>query len=140
MSNQTDKLVAAAAVVGVVTLAFGLAGHALLFSYGVSVLIVFGYAVAYGADATRLRIAVPLAVVLIGFFALFAGALSSHRPDEPLELVLGLPVGTAFFVFGLWPLGLIPTFLHVVMFKRFILPKRTVDKLVERFGRWSPDQ
>ena len=140
MSNRIDKLVAAAALVGVVTLGFGLAGNALLFSYGVSVLIVFGYGVAYGVNATRPPIAVPLLVVLAGFWALFAGALSSHRPEEPLELVLGLSVGTAFFVFGLWPLGLIPTFLHVVMFNRFILPKRNVEKLVERFGRWEPDR
>ena len=140
MSNRTDKLVAVAALVGVVTLGFGLAGNALLFSFGVSLLIVFGYGVAYGANATRPAIAVTLLIVLAGFWALFAGALSSHRPDEPLVLVLGLPVGTAFFVFGLWPLGLIPSILHVVMFNRFILPKRNVEKLVERFGRWSPDE
>ena len=140
MSNRTDQLAAAAALVGVATLAFGLAGNALLFSFGVSALIVFGYAVAYGANAIRPQIAVTLLIVLAGFWILFAGALSSHRPDEPLDLVLGLPVGAAFFVFGLWPLGLIPSILHVVMFNRYILPKRNVEKLVERFGRWTPDR
>ena len=140
MLNRTDKLVAVASLVGVATLGFGLAGNALLFSFGVSLLIVFGYGVAYGANVTRPAIAVTLLIVLAGFWALFAGALTSHRPDEPLVLILGLPIGTAFFVFGLWPLGLIPSILHVVMFNRFILPKRNVEKLVERFGRWSPDQ
>ncbi len=140
MLNRTDKLVAVAGLVGVVTLGFGLAGNALLFSFGVSLLIVFGYGVAYGANAARPAIAVTLLIVLGGFWALFAGALASHRPDKPLVLVLGLPIGTAFFVFGLWPLGLIPSILHVVMFDRFILPKRNVEKLVERFGRWEPDQ
>ena len=140
MWNRDDKLLATASICGLVTLGMGLTGKAFLFSLGITLLICFGFAASYGSHATHLRIAIPLIITLISFWGLFAGIFQNHKPDDPVKLVLGLPVGSSLLVFGMWPLGLLPTALLTILFKRSILPCESVEKLVARFGRWDPDR
>ena len=139
MLNRTDRLVVTGSLIGLLTLGLGLAGEAFLFSVGVSILICFALVAPYGSHASHPKVAIPLFVTLLGLWMLFAGAFQSHRPDEPLQLVLGLPIGSFFFLFGIWPLGLLPPILLTILFKRFILPKKNVKDLVTRFGRWNPN-
>lgn len=140
MFTSTDRLITLIFISSAAALTFALLNYFVAFSFAVSVLIILNFFLAYGREVRRKPILATLIIVLLALCVLFAGAATTHRPQEELKLIGGLPIGTAFFVYGIWPLGAVLCFLHILVFERSILPKRKVEKLIERFGRSEPER
>ena len=132
--NGNDRVVLAACIASVLAIGLFFANHWLLFGLAVAVLITLEFALGYGAQAKRPRIVITLAATFAALCILLTGAAWTHNPGEPLKLVGGFPIGTAFFVYGIWPLGAILCILHTLTFDRSILPADKVRKLLEEFG------
>ena len=132
--NGNDRVVLAACIASLLAIGLVFANHWLLFGLVVAVLIILEFALGYGAQAKRPIIFITLAGTFAALCLLLTGAAWTHDPGEPLKLVGGFPIGTAFFVYGLWPLGLTLCILHTLTFDRLILPDDKVKKLLEEFG------
>ena len=132
--NGNDRVVLAACIASLLAIGLAFANRWLLFGLVVAVLITLEFALGYGAEAKRPRIVITLAATFAALCLLLTGAAWTHNPGEPIKLVLGFPIGTAFFVYGLWPLSLVPCILHTLTFDRSILPAEKVQKLLEEFG------
>ena len=100
----------------------------------VAVLITLEFSLGYGAQARHTKVFITLGATFAALCILLTGAAWTHNPGEPLKLVGGFPIGTAFFVYGIWPLSVIPCILHTLSFDRLILPADKVKKLLEEFG------
>ena len=132
--NGNDRVVLAAWIASLLAIGLALANRWLLFGLVVAVLITLEFALGYGAQIKRTAVVITLAATFAALCLLLTGAAWTHKPDEPIKLVLGFPIGTAFFVYGLWPLSLVPCILHTLTFDRSILPAEKVQKLLEEFG------
>ena len=132
--NGNDRVVLAACIASLLAIGLALANCWLLFGLVVAVLITLEFALGYGAQVNRTAVVITLAGTFAALCLLLTGAAWTHNPGEPIKLVLGFPIGTAFFVYGLWPLSLVPCILHTLTFDRSILPAEKVQKLLEEFG------
>ena len=129
-----DRVVLVASIASLLAIGLVFANLWLLFGLVVAVLIILEFALGYGAQAKRPAIVITLAATLAALCLLLTGAAWTHNPGEPLRLVGGFPIGTAFFVYGIWPLGLALCLLHTLTFDRSILPEDKLQKLMEEFG------
>jgi len=98
-------------------------------------LIALTLSVGYGRERRRKPILHTVIAVFLGYFALFSALVWMHDPQSDLRLWLGFPTGTAFFIYGIWPFGIVASILHAVVFDRFVLPKDKLRKLLAEFGR-----
>jgi hypothetical protein len=73
--------------------------------------------------------------------ALLLGAiLLTEKTDGDPGLVLGVPLATAFLIYGIWPLGIFIGVLYFKVFDRYVLPRRKLDEFLAEYARREPDR
>ena len=68
-------------------------------------ILLLGVAIGYGPQFRRNSILAALSTVFLLYSACLLGIAWTYRPEAGLVLFGGLPVPTAFFIYGIWPLG-----------------------------------
>lgn len=135
MKHANDRIVAAICLLSLLGAGFSLLNWWFWFGIVNWLLVALGLALGYGRESRRGPILFTLIAILLGFAALFTGMVWAHDPEGDLTLVLGFPAGTAFFIYGIWPLGIVAAILYAVVFDRFVLPKDKLERLLAEFGR-----
>ena len=76
---------------------------------------------------------------LAGIFVLFNGLILSitalEAPEGPPRLWLGLPAPTALLVYGVWPLGILPSLLYAFRFRDSVLPEDRLERFLAEHSR-----
>jgi hypothetical protein len=98
-------------------------------------MLLLGVAIGYGPQFRRKTILVTLSAVFLLYTACLLGISWTYRPDAGLVLFGGLPLPTAFFIYGIWPLGAALGLLYGLEFRRSILPQHKLDQFLAEFGR-----
>jgi len=134
-----NRLAAVLAALGLLTVGAGFVNALPTMAVGLISVLILSLALGWGA-ALGLR---PVAIYLGGCLLLYAGLiLAMIALDDPTtaEPVLwgGFPRATALLVFGLWPLGTLPTILYGLRFKRDILPEERLQSFLRRYSRHRP--
>ena len=93
------------AALSVVALLLGLLGWWSWFGVVVWLLIFLCTALGYGRDARRRPIRTVLLALLLVNLSLFIAMLLTDRTEGEPFLILGVPLSTAFLVYGIWPMG-----------------------------------
>jgi hypothetical protein len=106
-----------------------------LFGVVACAMLVLSLAVGFGA-------ARPLPLVsalLAGLFAVYAVLVPLmawvSRPDQPLQLFLGLPAGTALLVYAVWPIPLAAGLVYALVFRRELLTPEKLRQFLAGHGR-----
>jgi hypothetical protein len=139
MSHFTDRVVAVIAVCCALAIVLAFLRQWLLFGLSIWLLITMGLALGFGRATRHRSILATLAFILLAYVALLLGMAWLHDPTGAPDLVLGLPIGAALLVYGIWPLSLVPTVLVTVMFDRWVLRVDQVEALVAEFGQSQED-
>lgn len=108
------------------------------FGPGLGVAVVAGamLAVAVGwGEGLRGPAAVGLAATGLLISAVIAAMFFYDDPTGPGRQWLGLPRATALLVYGVWPLGILPGALYVLLFDRTVLPEDRLRAFLDRWGR-----
>ena len=135
MNRGIDRIVLVICLLSLLGVGFSLLNWWFWFGLVNWLLIALGLALGYGREGRRRPILFTLIAVLLGFTVLFIGLVWAHDPEGDLTLVFGFPAGTAFFVYGIWPFGIVAAILYAVVFDRFLLPKGKLERLLGEFGR-----
>ena len=76
---------------------------------------------------------------LAGIFVLFSvliGAMAAlDDPAGEPRLWLGLPAPTALLVYGIWPLGILPSLLYALLFRNTVLPEDRLARFLATHSR-----
>jgi hydrogenase/urease accessory protein HupE len=76
---------------------------------------------------------------LAGIFALFTGLIAAmvlvDDTSGPPTLWLGLPAATALLVYGVWPLGVLPSLLYACRFRDAVLPEDRLERFLAAHSR-----
>ena len=135
MRDNNDRAVLAIGFLSLAGLVLGLFNAWLLFGFVTWSIMVVTVAVGYGQGRSHRPIFRTLLGLLLLYWILYAGILwADHTEGEP-TLFGGLPLGTAFLVYGLWPIGFIWGLLYFLVFPRSVLPQDRLDIFLTEFGR-----
>jgi len=139
MNRLPDRLLATAALLCVVCLVCAFLNLWLLFGATAWLLITVELAFGLGR-ASRNRIIISgLTLIFLGYTALLLAMYWLHdAAGEPI-MILGFPVGAALLVYGIWPLGILPSLLYAIIFDRWILPPDRLERFLDEFGRGRRD-
>ena len=135
VQDSNDKVVLGLAALSVVALLLGLLGWWSWFGVVVWLLIFLCTALGYGRDARRRPIRTVLLALLLVNLSLFIAMLLTDRTEGEPFLILGVPLSTAFLVYGIWPMGTLLGVLYWAMFHRSVLPEEKTEKFLADFGR-----
>jgi hypothetical protein len=76
---------------------------------------------------------------LTGIFVLFSGLIAVmiflDDPAGPPRLWLGLPAPTALLVYGVWPLGVLPSLLYAFRFRDTVLAEDRLERFLAAHSR-----
>jgi hypothetical protein len=98
-------------------------------------ILLLGVAIGYGPQFRRNTILATLSAVFVLYTACLLGISWTNHAEAGLVLFGGLPVPTAFFIYGIWPLGAVLGLLYGLEFRRSILPPDKLDQFLAEFGR-----
>lgn len=133
--RTVDALVLTANLAAVVAVALALVNRWLWFGILVwSILFLFA-AIGYGAHSRRTSILSTLSGMFLLYSGFLIGISWTFEPGAPPPLFLGLPVPTAFLVYGIWPFGVILGLLYALEFQRSVLPEDRLQQFLAEFGR-----
>jgi len=134
---QKDRLILVILALAVASLACALTGQILLFSLSTGAFALLGFVLGYGRESGRRTIVIGLAVFFVLYLALMIGISHTFDPTGKLELLGGLPVPTALFVYGIWPLGIVTGVVYFVVFRKSVLSDSKLEKFLRDFGGGS---
>ncbi len=92
-------------------------------------------AIGFGKGSIHKTIWPALVTMLLAGALLLSAILLTERSEGAPELVLGVPVATAFLIYGIWPLGIFLGVLYFKVFDRHVLPRRKLEAFLSEFGR-----
>jgi hypothetical protein len=133
--ETADRLALVWSFAAVVALLLSLANQWLLFGVLVWLILVLGVAAGYGPASRRNSILATLTGVFLLYTGFLLGIAWTHRPDQAVTLFLGVPVPTAFLIYGIWPCGAILGLLYALEFRRSVLPEDKLKQFLAEFGR-----
>jgi hypothetical protein len=107
----------------------------LWFGILVWIILVLAAAIGYGPQCRRSTVLAALSGVFLLYTVFLLGIARTYRPDAEVTLFLGLPVPTAFLLYGIWPCGLILGLLYALEFRRSVLPEDKLRQFLAEFGR-----
>lgn len=135
MKNSTDRTVAAIALLCALCVVFSLFNRWILFGVTAWMVITLEFAFGLGRASSHRAAQSFLALVFLSYIVLFLGMHWLHDPSGEPIIVLGYPVGTALLIYGIWPLGMVPSLLYAAIFDRWILPPDRLERFLDEFGR-----
>jgi hypothetical protein len=133
--ETADRFALAWCIAAVAALLLSLANQWLLFGVLVWLILLLGVAAGYGSLSRRNTILATLTGVFLLYTGFLLGMAWTHRPGEELRLFLGVPVSTAFLIYGVWPFGAILGILYALEFHRSVLPEDKLQQFLTEFGR-----
>lgn len=133
--RTVDALVLAVNLAAIAALALALANRWLGFGILVWLILFLFAAIGYGAHSRRAGILSTLSGMFLLYSAFLIGITWTFEPGSPPPLFLGLPVPTAFLVYGIWPFGVILGLLYALEFERSVLPEDRLQQFLTEFGR-----
>lgn len=134
MREGNDRIVLIIFFVGIFALPLSFLNSWFLFGLATWLLMVLSLAVGFGRASSRKPIFYTLAGLFLVYSLLLAVIAWTDRPESDLDLLFGLPIGTAFLVYGIWPLGVAPGVLYFLVFHRSVLPEEKLQKFLADFG------
>lgn len=134
-----NRLAIVLAATGLLTVAAGALNVLPTMAAGLASLLTLSVAIGWGAALGNRPVALWLGACLLIYAALILGMIALDDPTtaEPV-LWGGFPRATALLVYGLWPLGTLPTVLYGLRFKRDILPEERLQSFLQRYSRHRP--
>lgn len=135
MNDLRNRLVLILGPLCLLLLLLGCAGWKGWFGVGTLLLIFLCTALGFGASSARREVLPALLAMFAAGVVLMGAILLTDRTDGSPDLVLGVPVATAFLIYGIWPLGVFIGVLYFRVFDRLVLPRRKLDKFLSEFGR-----
>jgi hypothetical protein len=106
-----------------------------LFGFVIWSILVATVAVGYGRAKSHRPIIGTLIGTLLLYWLVYAGIVWAEQKEGDPILLGGLPLGTAFLFYGLWPMGFVWGILYLLVFPASVLPKDRLDDFLARFGR-----
>ena len=76
-----------------------------------------------------------LAAIYLVFAAVVSAIILLDAPGGPLRLWLGLPAPTGLLVYGIWPLGILPSLLFAFRFHDTVLPHDRLERFLAEHSR-----
>lgn len=116
-------------------LPLALANHWLWFGILVWVILLLAVAIGYGPACRRKGVLATLTFAFLFYTGCLLGIALTYRPGAELALFLGLPVPTAFLIYGIWPFGAVLGLLYALVFPSSVLPQDKLDQFLAEFGR-----
>lgn len=135
MNDLRNRLVLILGPLCLLLLLLGCVGWKGWFGMGTFLLIFLCAALGFGGSAARREVLPALLAMFAAGVVLMGATLLTDRTDSTPDLVLGVPVATAFLVYGIWPLGVFLGVLYFRVFDRLVLPRWKLDKFLSEFGR-----
>ena len=135
MNDLRDRLVLILGPLCLLLLLLGCVGWKGWFGVGTLLLIFLCAALGFGGSAARREVLPALLAMFAAGVVLMVAILLTDRTDSSPDLVLGVPVATAFLIYGIWPLGVFIGVLYFRVFDRLVLPSWKLDKFLSEFGR-----
>ena len=135
MKDYTHRTVLAVALSCVLCILFGFLNRWMCFGLTTSLLVALALALGVGRACGQRPVLVTLALILLAYCGLLCSMAWVHEPAGEPNLVLGFPPGTALLIYGIWPLGMLPSVLYPIAFDRWILPADRLDRFLAEFGR-----
>ncbi len=135
MRNAGNSLVPLLGLLCGLLLALGLLGSWAWFGFLTWPLIYLCAAIGLGDEARRKAIWPALVVMVSAGVLLLGAVLLTEQSEGDPSLVLGVPVATAFLIYGIWPLGIFLGVLYFRVFDRYVLPRRKLDAFLSEFGQ-----
>ena len=133
--QMTGRLALAWCCAALLALLLALVNQWLWFGILVWLILLLGVAIGYGPQCRRIRILATLTGVFLLYTGFLLGIVWTYRPGAELTLFLGLPVPTAFLIYGIWPCGAILGLLYGLEFRRSVLPHDKLQRFLAEFGR-----
>jgi hypothetical protein len=133
--RTVDGFVLAVSLAAVVALGLSLANQWLWFGILVWLILFFAAAIGYGPHSRRGTIFLTLTGMFLLYSGFLLGIYWTFEPNLPPPLFGGLPVPTAFLVYGIWPCGTLLGLLYGLEFRRSVLPEDRLQQFLTQFGR-----
>jgi hypothetical protein len=130
-----NGLVLASSFAAAVALGLSLVNQWLWFGILVWLILFFFAAIGYGPHSRRGTILSTLTGMFLLYSGFLIGIVWTFDPSAEPPLFFGLPVPTAFLVYGIWPCGVILGLLYGVEFRRSVLPEDRLRQFLAEFGR-----
>ncbi len=140
MSKTVNKLVPILGFLCVLLLASGWLGSWAWFGFLTWPLIYLCAAIGFGDAAGRKPILPALVVMLVAGALLLGAILLTEQSEGAPRLILGVPLATAFLIYGIWPLGVFIGVLYFKVFDHCVLPRRKLDAFLAEFGQRESDR
>lgn len=140
MSKAVNKLVPILGLLCALLLATGWLGSWAVFGFLTWPLIYLCAAIGLGEQAGRKPILPALVVMLVAGVLLLGAILLTEQTEGEPRLILGVPLATAFLIYGIWPLGVFIGVLYFKVFDRYVLPRRKLDAFLAEFGQRESDR
>lgn len=103
---------------------------------GISLLAALALALAIGwRGALRRGVVLSIAGIFVVFAALMTAIALLEDPLGEPRLWLGLPASTAVLVYGVWPLGVLPSLLYAARFRGLVLPEEKLRRFLAQHSR-----
>jgi hypothetical protein len=131
----TSRLALAWCCAALIALLLSLANQWLWFGILVWLILLLSVAIGYGPHCRRRSILATLSGVFLLYTGFLLGIAWTYRPRAEITLFLGLPLPTAFLIYGIWPFGIILGFLYALEFRRSVLPRDKLQQFLAEFGR-----
>lgn len=135
MNDLRNRLVLILGPLCLLLLLLGCGGWQGWFGVMTLLLIFLCAALGFGDSSARTEVWAVLLAMLAAGVVLMGAILLTDRTDGSPDLVLGVPVATAFLIYGIWPLGIFIGVLYFRVFDRLVLPRRKLDAFLSEFGR-----
>ncbi len=135
MNDLRNRLVLIVGPLCLLLLLLGCGGWHGWFGVATLLLIFLCAALGFGVSSARIEVWPALLAMLAAGVVLLGAILLTDRTDGSPDLILGVPVATAFLIYGIWPLGIFIGVLYFRVFDRLVLPRRKLDAFLSEFGR-----
>lgn len=135
MNDLRNRLVLTLGPLCLLLLFLGCGGWQGWFGVMTLLLIFLCAALGFVGSSARTEVWPALLAMLVSGVVLMVAILLTDRTDGSPDLVLGVPVATAFLIYGIWPLGISIGILYFRVFDRLVLPRRKLDAFLSEFGR-----
>jgi len=137
---QKDRVILAILALSVASLVCALTNQILLFSLSIGAFTLLGFVLGYGRESARPAVIAGLAIFAGLYLFLMVGIHREFDPQGALGLLGGLPVATAFLIYGIWPLGIVTGVLYFVVFRKSVLSSSKLEKFLRDFGGGSSNR
>ena len=140
VSQTGNRLVPILGLLCGVLLALGLLGSWAWFGFLTWPLIYLCAAIGFGDEAGRKAIWPALVIMPVAGALLLGAILLTEQSEGEPGLILGVPLATAFLIYGIWPLGIFLGVLYFKAFDRYVLPRRKLDAFLSEYGQGESDR